>query len=120
MQRAHLSCSAYLLFLASLAPACKDDAPSDGDADESTGAGTGSDTGDTGGGEPLYNANIRRTSHGIAHITADDWGSLAFGQAYAFTEDKGCLLADQIIKVRSERSRWFGPGDANANIYSDL
>src|SRR5690606_564085 len=42
------------------------------------------------------------------------------GQAYAFTQDKGCLLADQIVKVRSQRSRWFGPGDGNANVYSDF
>jgi acyl-homoserine-lactone acylase len=114
MQRAHLSYSAWVLVLASLVPACKDEVPSDGDAGESTG------TGETGDGEPLYTANIRRTSHGVAHITADDWGGLAFGQGYAFTEDKGCLLADQIIKVRSERSRWFGPGEANVNIYTDF
>lgn len=102
--------------LALLLPlACSDDAPADTDETANTDetAGTGSD-------DALYTANIRRTSHGVAHITADNWGSLAFGQGYAFTEDKGCLLADQIIKVRSERSRWFGHGEANANIYSDL
>lgn len=111
---------ASALVLVSLVPACKDEAPSDGEADETADAGTG-ETGDgDGDGESLYTANIRRTSHGVAHITAADWGSLAFGQAYAFTEDKGCLLADQIVKVRSERSRYFGPGEANANIYTDF
>jgi acyl-homoserine-lactone acylase len=105
-----------------LAFACKDDAPGDGEADSETTAtgGETAETGETGDGEPLYTASIRRTSHGVAHVTAADWGSLAFGQAYAFTEDKGCLLADQIIKVRSERARWFGPGEANANVYSDF
>lgn len=120
MQRAHLRRLARVLVLVSLVSACKDDAPSDGDAGETADT-SASETGDgDGDGEPLYTASIRRTSHGVAHITADDWGNLAFGQAYAFTEDKGCLLADQIIKVRSERSRYFGPGEANANIYSDF
>lgn len=109
------------MLLSSLVSACKDDAPSDGEDSSDTATGTETaETGETGDPEPLYTAQIRRTSHGVAHITADDWGSLAFGQAYAFTEDKGCLLADQIVKVRSERSRWFGRGEGNANIYSDF
>lgn len=95
--------------------ACNDDAPSDGDSGSET-----AETGETDGNEDTYHASIRRTSHGVAHITADDWGSLAFGQGYAFTQDKGCLLADQIVKVRSQRARWFGPGENNANIYSDF
>jgi acyl-homoserine-lactone acylase len=126
MSRAHLPRLAHVLLLASLVPACKDEVPSDGDAGET--GGTSTETGETGDGdgdgdgdgESLYTANIRRTSHGVAHITAANWGSLAFGQAYAFTEDKGCLLADQIVKVRSERSRHFGAGQANVNIYSDF
>lgn len=72
------------------------------------------------GAEADYQATIRRTSHGVAHIYAEDWGSLGFGQGYAFTEDKGCILADQIVKVRSQRSRYFGQGDNSANLYSDL
>lgn len=75
---------------------------------------------ETGEQQDSYHATIRRTSHGVAHISADDWGSLAFGQGYAFTQDKGCLLADQIVKIRSQRARWFGPGESNANIYSDF
>ena len=50
MRRAHFPYSAYVLVLASLVPACKDDAPSDGDGSEST----GSESGETGDGEPLY------------------------------------------------------------------
>jgi acyl-homoserine-lactone acylase len=97
--------------------ACNDDTPNEDAADDETAE---TETGETGVEEDTYRANIRRTSHGVAHITADDWGSLAFGQAYAFTQDKGCLLADQILKVRSQRSRWFGPGEENANLYSDF
>ena len=58
--------------------------------------------------EARYQASIRRTSHGVAHILARDIGSAGFGQGYAFAEDHACVLADQILKVRSERSKFFG------------
>lgn len=67
-----------------------------------------------------YVAEITRTEYGIPHVIADDWGGLGFGQGYAFAQDRACTLIDQVIKVRGERSRWFGPGDDDANITSDL
>ena len=69
--------------------------------------------------ENLYRATITRTEYGIPHIVADDWGSLGFGQGYAFAEDRACTLIDQVIKVRGERARWFGPGNDDANLTSD-
>lgn len=80
------------------------------------------------GAEPYtYRAVIERTSYGTAHITAQDYGSLGYGQGYAFAEDRFCLLMDQIVKVTSERSRFWGPdstpGDGNndfINLASDL
>ena len=67
-----------------------------------------------------YSAQITRTEFGIPHIVADDWGSLGFGQGYAYSQDRACTLLDQIIKVRGERAAWFGPGDGDANINSDF
>jgi acyl-homoserine-lactone acylase len=67
-----------------------------------------------------YRATIRWTSHGIPHVVADDLGSLAFGQGYAFASLHACVLADQIVKLRSERAKLFGPGDHDANIESDF
>lgn len=67
-----------------------------------------------------YRATVRWTSHGIPHIIADDLGSLAFGQGYAFATLHVCVLADQIVKLRGERARLFGPGNGNANIESDF
>ena len=67
-----------------------------------------------------YRATIRWTGHGIPHVTADELGSLAFGQAYAFATNHVCVLADQIVKLRSERAKLFGPGDHDANITSDF
>ncbi len=67
-----------------------------------------------------YVAAITRTEYGVAHIVADDWGSLGFGQGYAFAQDRACTLIDQVIKVRGERAKWFGAGDDDANVNSDL
>ena len=41
---------------------------------------------------PGYSANITRTTYGIPHIVADDWGSLGFGQGYAFAQDRARTL----------------------------
>jgi len=67
-----------------------------------------------------YEATIRRTAYGIPHIVGEDMPSVAFGTGYAFAEDHVCTLADQIVKVRSERARWFGRGQDDANLNSDL
>lgn len=75
---------------------------------------------DQDGEDSKYRATIERTSHGIAHITADDLGSLAYGQGYAFSEDHVCDLLDQIVKVRSERAKYHGPGQGDRNIITDF
>ncbi|MBZ5712399.1 acylase [Nannocystis pusilla] len=90
----------------------------------STDTDTASSTGETGTsgttGEPAYRATIRRTSYGVAHVQADDLGSVLFGQAYAFAQDHVCTLADQIVKVRAERAKYFGRGDGDAHLTSDF
>jgi acyl-homoserine-lactone acylase len=67
-----------------------------------------------------YNAEIRWTSYGIPHIIADDIPSAAFGQGYAFARLNGCILADQVLKLRGERAAFFGPGEDDANVDSDF
>jgi acyl-homoserine-lactone acylase len=75
----------------------------------------------TGGGEgEPYRATIRRDTWGIAHIVADDFGSLGFGQGYAMAEDRYCLLMDMIVKIRGERARYLGPGEDDVHINSDF
>lgn len=69
---------------------------------------------------PRYKAEIRRTSHGIPHITASDVGSLAFGEGYAFAQDHLCTLADQVVRARGDRSRYFGAGEGDRHLNSDL
>ena len=74
------------------------------------------------GNEPAhdYNAEIRWTSYGIPHILADDIPSAAFGQGYAFAKLNGCILADQVVKLRGERASFFGAGADDANVDSDF
>src|SRR5687768_94623 len=67
-----------------------------------------------------YRATIRWTSHGIPHVVAEDLGSLAFGQGYAFATHHVCVMADQRIKLRSERAKLFGPGEHGEHVESDF
>jgi acyl-homoserine-lactone acylase len=52
---------------------------------------------------------ITRTEFGVPHVEAGNLESLGFGVGYAYAEDNLCVLADQIIKYNSQRSRYFGP-----------
>src|SRR5437588_9610656 len=75
-----------------------------------------------------YVAEIRRTAYGIPHILAGDYGSLGYGYGYAFAQDNLCVMADRVITLRGERSRYFGPavdsgdtlGASTDNLDSDI
>lgn len=71
-------------------------------------------------GQGDYQATVRWTSHGVPHILAEDYGSVGFGLGYAGARHSVCTLADQIVKVRSERAGTFGPGEQDANVDSDF
>lgn len=71
-------------------------------------------------GAASYEARIRRTSYGIPHIEAKDMGSLGFGEGYAQAEDHLCSIADQVVKVRGERSRYFGAGRSEEHLHNDI
>jgi acyl-homoserine-lactone acylase len=70
--------------------------------------------------ENEYQARIRRTSYGVAHIEAKDLANLGFGEAYAHAEDHACSLADIIVMVRGERAKYFGRGENNAHVLNDI
>src|SRR5215207_5632084 len=76
--------------------------------------------GDVVGRGDTYEAVIRRTGGGVPHITGDSMADVAFGQGWASGEDRTCDLADQVVKIRGERARWFGAGDDDANVDSDF
>ncbi len=61
----------------------------------------------SGGGEK-YEAMIVRTEYGIPHITAADYGSLGFGDGYAYAQDNYCVLMKEVVRSNGESARWFG------------
>ena len=67
-----------------------------------------------------YEANIVRTAYGIPHITAGDWGSLGFGEAYASAQDHVCNMALALLESRGESALALGPGDDNKNLARDI
>lgn len=71
-------------------------------------------------GDRTYEAEVRFTAHGVAHIRGDSWGDVGFGQGWACARDHLPTIADQIVKVRSERARFHGEGPAGGHVASDL
>ncbi len=67
-----------------------------------------------------YGAVITRTADGVPHIRAADLLNVSFGQGWASAQDHPCDLVDQVIKVTSQRSATFGPGEEDENIDSDF
>lgn len=59
------------------------------------------------------NVELVRTTHGVAHVRADDFRSLGYGLAYAYAQDNVCMFADSLLTARGERSLFFG-GEARA------
>lgn len=88
--------------------ACTDDSGADDAAGDVVGEGDD------------FQASIRRTEGGIPHISGDSLADVSFGQGWASGEDRACDLADQVLKVTSQRARWLGPGEDDANLDSDV
>ena len=58
--------------------------------------------------QPVRTVQIQRTTHGVAHVEAGDYESLAYGVAYAHAQDNICQTADSLVTIRGERSKFFG------------
>ena len=61
-------------------------------------------------GDVRYEAEIRRTEHGVAHVKAADLGGLGFGQGYACAADHLPTICDQVTKASAQRSAYLGTG----------
>jgi acyl-homoserine-lactone acylase len=66
-------------------------------------------------GLPSKEVKIVTDSAGIPHITASNFTSLGYGEAWAFSEDNFCTLAQDIVTVNGDRSQYFGPGNLAVN-----
>ena len=71
-------------------------------------------------GNTRYEAEIRRTTHDVAHIRGATLADVVFGQAYAIAGDHLPTIADQLLKTRSERALHFGRGDNDRHVNSDF
>ncbi|MFT4623465.1 MAG: acyl-homoserine-lactone acylase [Myxococcota bacterium] len=67
-----------------------------------------------------YQAEIRYTAYGIPHVLGASLADAAYGHGWAVAKDHVCTLADQFLKVRSERSATFGPGEGNVHLDEDF
>lgn len=67
-----------------------------------------------------YEVEVRFTAFGVPHIRGESEGSLGFGLGYVAAKDHICVIADQIVKTRSERARYFGPGPNDVHIDEDF
>ncbi|HUQ55802.1 penicillin acylase family protein [Lentzea sp.] len=60
---------------------------------------------------------VRRTSYGIPHVRASDYRGVGQGLGYAFAEDNLCVMADIVVTLSGERSRWFGQENPDSDLY---
>jgi acyl-homoserine-lactone acylase len=59
-------------------------------------------------------------SAGIPHITASNFFSLGYGEAWAFSEDNFCTLASDFVTVNGDRSQYFGPDNLAVNYSAGI
>src|SRR5215475_6293038 len=71
-------------------------------------------------GTSAYDVTIRRDAYGVPHIVAADFGSLGYGEGYAFAQDHACTVADQVLRARGERARYLGRGEQDVHLASDV
>ena len=67
-----------------------------------------------------YRAELVRGSHGVAHITADDFAGLGYGEGFAAAEDNACEIARSLLAARGELARYLGPGENNQHLTMDV
>lgn len=63
---------------------------------------------------------ITYTSHGVPYIEASDYYGLGYGVAHAQVEHGLCTMALRTLTVQGEMAKFFGPGENNSNILSDV
>ncbi|MEM7688183.1 MAG: penicillin acylase family protein [Pseudomonadota bacterium] len=70
--------------------------------------------------ETTYDAQITRTTYGVAHIESDTWEGVGYGVAYAYAQDNVCMLAEEFATVEGTRSLHFGPENSSTLGFSEV
>jgi len=65
-----------------------------------------------------YSAEIRKTSYGISHVKADDWGSLGFGYGHTYAAHNICVLAREVVAANGREAFYFG--ETSGRVDRDL
>jgi acyl-homoserine-lactone acylase len=52
---------------------------------------------------------ITRTEYGIPHVKAATLYGGGLGTGYAYAQDNACLMLEEVVTLRGERSLYFGP-----------
>ena len=60
-----------------------------------------------------FTARLQRTTYGIPHVTAWDYGGLGYGYGYAFAQDNLCELMNSLVEANGKRARYFGASTRN-------
>jgi hypothetical protein len=58
---------------------------------------------------------ITHDSDGVPHIRAANFRALGYGEAWAFSQDNFCTLAQDFVTVEGQRSKYFGPNNLSVN-----
>lgn len=80
-----------------------------------SGTGNGGNGGVGGALSEDFTATIVRTKYGVPHVTADDFGSLGYGDGYAYAQDNLCVLMREIVVANGQSARYLGDSDNNQN-----
>lgn len=67
-----------------------------------------------------YQATLHRSTGGIPHIIAEDWGSIGYGTGYAAAQDHFCEQSRNILKFRAELAAHLGAGTDDENLETDF
>jgi len=69
----------------------------------------------TGGSPRDHSVTIRTDADGVVHVTAANFTDLGYGEAWAFSQDNFCTLANDFVTLEGDRSRYFGPSGLTLN-----
>src|SRR5690242_10524075 len=59
---------------------------------------------------------VRRTTHGVPHIKAENLIAAGYAEAYVQSEDYGPRVALSLLRARGDMARWFGRDSINEDF----
>src|SRR6266550_3283781 len=60
--------------------------------------------------------DVRRTTHGVPHIKAENLIAAGYAEAYVQSEDYGPRVALSLLRARGDMARWFGRDSINEDF----